>query len=344
MTDQFGSFGNKCFAGGFEPDLSRMHPFDPVMGMPLGIQWLYAFLQDEDGLIYCPERKFIATLTGGLFLMTNESGTLNINPLSGKGYRGELRRVNDPDHRRWHNPVYHRMPAGTVPEGEQGFVLDLRDDRMEYSEGNLIDLAGPSAGLGMQFYNANPECPLFYSSLAYWLEGEVLGKKVEGPFFFDHVYWPAGRDWKEYIYYLEKQIGWEVFANRYEDGTVQWGHFVNGTDGFNPGVVIEGDKVLAASGDVKCSFKLGEEGWVTALERDVDGELFEFVGGEEGWMHQFSESRRQGHDDYLAQYGKTRPLGETRNLIEGFTWLECFAERIKAAGMVVDELPSRVTA
>jgi len=259
MTDQFGSFGNQCFAGGFEPDLSRMHPFDPVMGMPLGIQWLYAFLQDEDGLIYCPERKFISTLTGGLFLMSNETGTLNINPISGRGYRGELRRVNDPDHRRWHNPVFHRMPPGTVPEAEQDFILDLRDDRMEYSEGNLIDLAGPSCGLGMQFYNANPECPLFYSSLAYWLEGEALGKKVEGPFFFDHVYWPAGRDWKEYVYYLDKQIGWEVFANKYDDGTIQWGHFVNGKDGFNPGVVVEGDKVIAASGNVTGEFVLNDQ-------------------------------------------------------------------------------------
>jgi hypothetical protein len=52
VTNTFGSFGNQCLASGFEPDLSKMHPFDPVMGMPLGIQWLYAFLQDEDGLIF----------------------------------------------------------------------------------------------------------------------------------------------------------------------------------------------------------------------------------------------------------------------------------------------------
>jgi hypothetical protein len=343
VTNQFGSFGNRCLASGFEPDLSKMHPFDPVMGMPLGIQWLYAFLQDEDGNIYCPERKFISTLTGGLFLMTNESGTLNINTASGKGYRGELKRENDADRRRWHKPVFHRMPAGTVPEGEQDFILELRNDTMEYSEGDLIDLAGPSAGLGMQFYDSRPEAPLFYSSLCYWLKGEVLGKRVEGPFFFDHVYWPAGRDWKEYEYYLKTQIGWEVFANKYDDGTIQWGHFVNGIDGFNPGVVIEGDQVLAASGDVRASFVLNEGGWVTALEHDLDGEVFEFVGDELGWMRQFSESRQQGHDDYRAQYGKTRPVDEKRRLVAGFTWLECFAERIKGAGMVVDKLSSRVS-
>ena len=336
---QFGNLGHHVQAGAFKPDLARMEVTDYVYGLPIQIQWIYAFLRGEDGAIYVPERKFISTLTGGLFLMTGEDGTLNINPVSGRGYRGELKRTLDPEHRRWDQPMYHRMPAGSVPEGEQDFVMDITNERMEYREGNILDLAGPNAGLGMQFYDSNAENPLFYSSLCYWLEGEVLGDKVEGPIFFDSVYWPHGRDWKEYVYFRELQVGWHVFANKHEDGTVEWGHLVNGHEGFNPGVVIRGNELVAATGDLKGSYTLDDDGWVTGQELDVDGHIYVFEGDEKGWMQQFSESRSHGDNDYRAQYGTTRRL-EDPTPAAGFTWLECFANRIKAEGSEVARLPS----
>src|SRR5256885_7052997 len=81
---QFGNLGHQVKAGAFQPDLARMDVTDYVYGLPLQIQWIYGFLRGEDGGIYVPERKFISTLTGGLFLMTPEDGTLNMTPESGR--------------------------------------------------------------------------------------------------------------------------------------------------------------------------------------------------------------------------------------------------------------------
>jgi len=327
----FGDFGHRTIVGAYRPDLSTMEPDHQVFGLNQQIQWLYGFLRDGDGIVYVPERKFNASLTGGLFLMSGESGTLNVNHGTGRSARGELRRIIEPDHRRWHEPVFQRLPSGIVRHDEQPFLLDLTNDRIEYGEGDLLQLEGPSAGLGVQFLDASRFEPLFYSSLCFWVQGEVLGKAVEGPIFFDSTYWRHGHEWKECRHYKHLQVGWHVFANKYEDGSVEWGHLVVGREGFTPAVVVEGDRVVCMSPNLRGSFCLDDDDWVTSLILDVDGHEYEFCGHEAGFMEEFSKSRWA---NYRAQYGQTRRRGDSRPLRDGFTWLECFADRIRDEGLV----------
>jgi hypothetical protein len=332
----FANFGHRPLVGGFKPDMRLINPKNTPYGLPMQIQWIYAFLRDESGAVYAPERKFIASLTGGLFFMTDETGTLNFNPKSGKGTRGELRRTFTDEFFRWDHPMWKRMPEGTVDPEEQGFFMEVRADRMEYKEGNILDLAGPNAGLGMQFYSTNPDAPLLYTSMCYWLEGEVLGKKVEGPIFFDNVFWPHGEEWKEYRYFNDLQVGWHVFANKFKDGTIEWGHQVNGRNGFNPGIVINGDKVVAATPDLGGEYHLEDKGFVTELNFDMDGHQYQFLGDEKGWKEEFSLSRSQGKNEYRAQYGETRRKDDQRELHMSCTWLECFADRIRDSGFAAE--------
>jgi hypothetical protein len=339
---KFGNLGHHLQASAFEPDLARMDFSATAHGLPAQVQWLYGFLQTPEGKLYVPERKFIQTLTGGLFMATKEPGKfLDIEPVSGKGYRGELKRVKEPGHRRWHEPMYHRMPAAAIPEGEQGLVLDLTEERMTYQEGNILDLEGFNAGLGMQYYDSNSAEPLFYAGMCYWMQGEVMGERVEGPIFYDTMYVPTGIDWKEYVYFNELQCGWHVFANKYEDGTIEWGHLINGLEGFSPGVVMRGKDVVGATGDGQARFVLGENDLVTAMEYEIEGHRYVFSADETGYMETFSKSRAHTDNDYLAQYGTTEKVGEPLKLVQQATWLECFASRIRSAGRAVDSLPSQ---
>lgn len=331
-TQQFADFGHRPLVGGFVPDLARMNPENQPHGLELQIQWIYAFLRDAEGNVYAPERKFIASLTGGLFFMTDETGTLNFNKASGRGQRGELRRTFTDEFFRWDKPMWKRMPEGTVSPDELDFFMEVRADRMIYREGDLIDLAGPNAGLGMQFYSPANDAPLLYTSQCFWLEGTVDGKQVEGPIFYDNVYWPHGKEWKEYRYFNELQVGWHVFANKFTDGTIEWGHQVNGTKGFNPGIVINGDQVVVATPDLRGDYHLQDKGFVTKLDFSMDGHEYQFLGDEKGWMEEFSLSRSQGTNEYRAQYGETRRKGDTRELHMSCTWLECFADRIRDNG------------
>jgi hypothetical protein len=141
-----------------------------------------------------------------------------------------------------------------------------------------------------------------------------------------------GLEWKEYGYFNDLQIMWHVFCNSFTDGSFEWGHLVIGRDGFNPGVVVSGDSVVAATPDLRAKFGMDAGAWPETATYDLGGVQYEFVGPRTGRMTQFSASRWA---NYRAQYGGTRQVGDTRGLVDGLTWLEGFADRVVADGLAL---------
>jgi hypothetical protein len=335
----FGDFDHRVVVGAFRPDPETMLVQDPQHGLPLQTSWLYGFFRDEAGLTYCIERKFVGSLTSGCFVMTqggSAANELNVHPDSGRSARGELRRVLEGRERVWHEPVFQRLPAGIVPAGEQPMALRWDGQGMSYSEGDILDLAGQSVGLGVQFYAASRTHPMLYTSMCHWVRGTMQGRDVAGPLWFDNSYWVHGLEWKEYGYFNELQIMWHVFCNRFDDGTFEWGHLVMGRDGFTPGVVVSGDSVVAATPDLRAKFGMADTseggGWPETATFDLGDVQYEFDGPATGRMTEFSASRWA---NYRAQLGRTRQVGDTRTLVDGLTWLEGFADRVAADGLAI---------
>jgi hypothetical protein len=121
-----------------------------------------------------------------------------------------------------------------------------------------------------------------------------------------------------------------VFCNAFTDGSFEWGHLVVGRDGFTPAVVVNSDAAIAMTPNLSAKFGLDAGAWPESVAYDVAGAQYEFVGLPTGRMTQFSESRWA---NYRAQYGRVQRVGENRRLIEGFSWLEAFADRITADGL-----------
>ena len=80
-------------------------------------------------------------------------------------------------------------------------------------------MTGARSAHGVQFFAPARREPLGYASQSYWVTGTILGEAVEGPIFFDHLYFQHGAEWKEYRWYIDLQISWNVFANKFDDGT-----------------------------------------------------------------------------------------------------------------------------
>ncbi|MGQ0464213.1 MAG: hypothetical protein ACT4QG_02715 [Sporichthyaceae bacterium] len=335
MTQRFllGDFDHRVVVGAFTPDPASMMVSDPQHGLPLQATWLYGFFHDEAGLTYCIERKMVGSLTSGCFVMTQNGDPereLDVHPDSGRSARGELRRGLGVAERTWSDPVFQRLPKGTLPEGEQPMSLRWDGDTLAYDEGDILNLTGSRAGLGVQFYAASREHPLLYASTCYWVEGTMQGRRVSGPIWFDNAYWVNGLEWKEYGYFNDLQIMWHVFCNKFDDGTFEWGHLVVGRDGFNPGIVVGNDDVVAMTPDLSAKFGMDAGAWPESATYDVNGVGYEFVGPRTGRMTQFSESRWA---NYRAQYGQTRQIGDSRTLVDGLTWLEGFANRVAEDGL-----------
>lgn len=328
-----GDFDHRCVVGAFTPDPATMMVSDAQHGLPLQVTWLYGFFHDDEGLTYCVERKFVGSLTSGCFVMTQNGDPtreLDVHPDSGRSARGELRRGLGSVERTWSDPVFQRLPKGTLPEGEQPMDLKWTGETLEYSEGDILTLSGPKAGLGVQFYAASREHPLLYASTCYWMEGEMQGKRVSGPIWFDNAYFTSGLEWKEYGYFNDLQIMWHVFCNKFSDGTYEWGHLVVGRDGFNPGIVVSNDDVVAMTPDLTAKFGMDAGAWPESATYQVGDFEYEFDGPVTGRMTEFSESRWA---NYRAQYGQTRQIGDTRTLVDGLTWLEGFANRVTEDGL-----------
>ncbi|MBU3068167.1 hypothetical protein KO481_42460 [Nocardia sp. NEAU-G5] len=327
----FGDYGFKPMVSAFHADLSAIPISEPMFGLPLQIQHLYGFLETEDGMMYSPARKFNGSLTGGLFFMAYDGKTLELHPGTGGGARGELRRnMSDPGRRKWSNPIFYNLPEGVTRPGELDLLLELHDNEMIYEEGELFDLTGVVQPLGLQHYTPMRDRALFYASLCYSVTGTVLGKKAAGVLFFENAYWKHGIEWKDYDYYAQEQVGWQIFGNTLEDGTIQWGIILQGAEGFTQSIILEADEVVAVSNETANEFDLDDNGFVRKVRSDIDGQIWEFISTEKGYKKSFSNARLA---NYLSQLGRTRRVGDERAVKRGYTLFQHFPARIVKAGL-----------
>lgn len=336
MSDQQSRYGDYRFStvvGAYEPRLEEMLPKDGQFGVPLQSQYLYGGFRATDGSTFVVERKFNSSMTSGLWLMSTETGLLELVPGSVRSTRGEAVRHFTPERRHWADHLMHKVGKDLAPEGEQGLDITIDNASLDWQEGDLLSLRGPLVAQGMQFFAPMRDEPLMYASQPYWVKGTVLGKEVEGAVYFDHLYFQHGVEWKEYRWYTDIQVSWNVFGNLFEDGSFEWGHIVRGRQGFAAGIVIGDDGPVAMSSQVPCSFELDDQDFVARAGYGVGDHQWEFLADPDGRMGGFNRARWGG---YRAQGGVTRRKGDSRRLANGWTWLECFADRIRGEGLLKD--------
>jgi hypothetical protein len=288
-------------------------------------------------------------MTGGLWLMSDKDGALNLTPKSVHSARGELRREFTADRHIYRDHLMAKL-GDLAPPDEQSFHLDVTDDTLVWAEGELCDLSGHALGPGMHFFGVDRDWPFMYITRAFWMTGTVLGEAVSGIIWFDHGYWRERGEWKEQPFYTQRQVAWNVFSNHYEDGTHEWGHIVRGTGGIGACMVAGDDTAIATTGDFVSTFVLDDQDYVAAARYTAGEHEWEFTaepagrgpggvpptgaaGAAKGRMVHFNKARWAG---YRAQSGLMRRVGDTRPVANGFVWLECFADRIRAEGLAKD--------
>ena len=82
--------------------------------------------------------------------------------------------------------------------------------------------------------------------------------------------------------------------------------------------------------DLDCSFALDDADFVAAARFAAAGDTWEFTSEQSDRMTHFNKARWAG---YRAQSGLMRRVGDNRTVTNGFVWLECFADRIRAEGL-----------
>jgi hypothetical protein len=326
-----GAFDTTSLTGSYRPRIADYDFTAPRFGLNLQVTYIYGGMRSESGRFSIVERKFISSMTGGLFIMSNDTGSMELDAGTPRSARGEVRRSQTDEELRWFDPIMQRIPDEIrVPE-EQGLDLRVTDGHLSWTEGELMSLEGTQPADGVQFYGPMQGNNFYYVSQPYWASGTILGEAAEGPMFLDHIYWqPHGKEWKETPFYTDRQVSWMVFGNKLSDGSVQAGHVVRCTDGLSFVAITENDRPLLMSSGMDVSMSLDADDYVTRADYEIDGRRWEYVEDPDGHMEGHSKARWSG---YRAQGGMFRQADDDREVVNGFCWVECFADRIRKEGL-----------
>lgn len=323
MTRSIGDLNHRAITALYDSSLTVHSPRATPFGLTEQVIYLYGGWRESDGTLHVFERKFIGPMTAGLWLMKTADGSVEINPRSAQTVRGEVKRQYTDDAILLHGALMEKVGASG---GD--FTFRVTEGAFEWAEnGDLLKLSGTLVGPGVQIYAPDNEEPILYISELYKTKGTVEGEEVEGFVFYDHSYWPAGHDWKEYRVYKDLQLGWQAFANEFEDGSIEWGHLCLGRNDFNFSAVSDTEGALSMEADVVGGVTLGEGDWTQrAVWQTPSGLEWTFELEENGALSGFTAARWGG---YRAQAGLTRRTGDTRKVRNGFSWLETFGDRLR---------------
>jgi hypothetical protein len=124
---------------------------------------------------------------------------------------------------------------------------------------------------------------------------------------------------------MRLQGAWNVFANQYDDGSLEWGHISAGADRFRFAAVASPSEVIVDSRTVDISLEMRDAEFADRVEFTLDdGRRWEFVTDRNGPMVEFSAAR----PGWSGHCGVVRRVGESRNLVRSWGWQELFVGRL----------------
>lgn len=329
-------FEHQPLVGFFRPEVDQGAVTEQYFGLVLEGTWFYGILRTESGRSYAMLRKAVGYTTRDIAIMASDDVGLRADPRSRQASIGGkvARRLEG---------GYDVTSGGTPGRGAH-FEVRLGNDDFAWSEtgteGPMLQISGALAAPGFQVYvpwrNTEDEAgatgapgALFYTSTLYLAEGTMFGEPVRGFFAVDQSYLPHGVDWNNSAIWNRLQGGWNVFANEYDDGTVEFGHMSIGADRFRFAAVAGPGGTTVDSLAVEAKIEWRDEEFVDRIEFEVgDGRPWEFVTDPNGTMVEFSAAR----PGWSGHAGVLRRVDETRAIVRHWAWQEVFPARVQGDG------------
>jgi hypothetical protein len=262
------------------------------------MQYAYGSLRAEDGTYWWPIRGAWAEKARFLHLPQCVPGDdFTWDPIGTTSYSG---------------PVTHEQRGGSWgvwrPDGTA--LLSTDGPTFLWDEGAALRVTGELIGPALQFSCPDAAEPLVYTSRLFRATGTVKGIPVTGLFFHDSMHMPADVNFIKSSYLESLEAAWVAFATEYEDGSIDSGHLVWGTDGFAIMVVnpSDGEPFVARDLDVSVAWS----------DKESFGEVWPqrvtYRGGGQTWIW-----------DELPEGGARCPI--RTDLPFGHRWLEGWVHR-----------------
>ncbi|MEU1994112.1 hypothetical protein ABZ511_06650 [Nocardia gamkensis] len=321
-----GSFNHAALCSGrrFEPAAvlaqSTVHGLAPEAG------YIWGTFRDDEGGLHSHMRRVpavsdyqkpsgdIRSLGGKLILLSS----------TGDAEQMKLRR--DPRYAPESNDIARRvLQSGamemTTPANEHGrsMSLTMSADHLNYQETDVINVTGTLAAPPLQWYLPGPESSLLYLTQTWIAEGHLGGKHVRGFVFWEEAWMPEGA--RLYIdrdpLHDAQYTTWYSWANHYEDGSAEVGHFLYGNGDFHVGVIGHSDGTVTTAHTMDAVVKRNPDGyWHDGIDYTINGEAWTCDPDPNGRMEGL------GRIPNPQQEGRMRRAADTRTPDMWMAWGE----------------------
>jgi hypothetical protein len=290
--------------------------------------YLYGTVRDAAGNMYTLLRRLpsnvLAAITekgeerkgvGRRLMVQHNRGDdnlrLKVDLIKASGVSDGLRLERTPDQ--------VRFRSGENPLGK-AWQIALTPSALVWREDDVLSLEGNMLPLGLQWYLIDRDDSIMYCSRNFEVTGTVLGETVQGFIFLDQCYMPEGGRLyahRDALMGQHIEVCWFSWGTRWDDGSVEVGHFLGGNDRAGFGMATDGKKLNLLTSDVIAEVRRDAGGyWHDGIRIDANGEAWEIIADPRG---------RQIDMMKLAnpqQEGLVRRVGETRQPVAWFAWGE----------------------
>jgi hypothetical protein len=324
-----GNFNSAALASGRRFDAAEFVSTAPLLGLQREAGYLWGTLRDDEGTLYSIIRRVAATAPrpGEGHTMGGKLVLLASGP---HGEHQQLRKeprhaVNSADvEATLIDPATACLASRPGAAGEP-MRLVLSEQEFSYRETGVIDVAGQIVAPPLQWYLPGPQSALLYITQTWLVEGELVGKPVRGFLFWEEAWMPPGGR-----LYVHKDplkdadyLTWYSWANHYEDGTSEVGHFLFGRHDFHVGVTAHSDGTVTTARTMDAVVTRAADGhWHDGIRYELDGIDWVCEPDPQGQMHGL------GPMPNPQQEGRIHRLADTRQPDVWMAW----GETVPAAG------------
>ena len=320
-----GTFNHGALASGREFNARDFVIDDSILGLQREAGYIWGTLRDDEGTLYSTMRRIAPTPPGARDDGRQSLGGRHILLSTGTGREGmQLRK--EPRHAVDSAGIdieltdANTATLSTAPDAEGNpMQLVLSENDFRYSEEGVIEVTGSLVASPLQWYLPGRDASLMYLSQTWLVEGEVTGKPARGFLFWEEAWmYPGGR------LYMEKDplhdaeyLTWYSWANHWEDGSCEIGHFLFGQNDFHVAVTADSDGTISSASSMDINVSRASDGyWHDGIAYTIDGVDWVCEPDPEGHM------RGLGQMPNPQQEGRIHRVNDTRQPDVYMAWGE----------------------
>lgn len=323
-----GDFQHYTVCGPFQPNIEDLLDRRSYHGLQPDAFFIYGTLRDAAGNMYTVARRVAygpaaafsekgeerKAMGSRLMFQSNRGDDdlrLHIELMKGSGSSDGaiVQRRGD---------VMH-LQAGANPRGK-GWQADVGVNALAWQEDDVLSFTGKAILPALQWYLIERDEGTLYGSMMYEATGTVQGEAVHGFIFFEQSHMAEGG-----VLYAHRDtlVGkavencWYSWGTRWDDGSVEVGHFICGNDRAGFGMATDGKTLTLCTSDATAVVTRAEDGyWHDGIRINAGGEQWEIIPDARGRQVDMAKMANP------QQEGLVRRVGETRKPVAWFAWGE----------------------